>query len=153
MIDKIYVKIQCESIHGSVPTYSTKGSAGFDVRANIEKPIVLKSLDRYLVPTGISLQIPEGYEAQVRPRSGRALKQGLTVLNTPGTIDSDYRGEVGVILINLSKEDVTISPNSRIAQMVFSKYSKATFIPVLMFDSDKSLNDRGLKGFGSSGND
>jgi dUTP pyrophosphatase len=81
------------------------------------------------------------------------LKEGLTVLNTPGTIDSDYRGEIGVILINLSKEDITIAPNSRIAQVVFSKYYKATFIPVLMFNSDKSLNNRGQKGFGSSGND
>jgi dUTP pyrophosphatase len=153
MIDKIYVNIKNETIHDSVPTYWSKGAAGFDVRANIENPIVLKSLDRCLIPTGISLEIPEGYEAVVRPRSGRALKEGLTVLNTPGTIDSDYRGEIGVILINLSKEDITIAPNSRIAQVVFSKYYKATFIPVLMFNSDKSLNNRGQKGFGSSGND
>jgi len=152
MIDKIYVDIDNQSINNSVPKYATKGSAGVDVRANIENPIVLKPLDRFLIPTGISLQIPEGYEAQVRPRSGRALKQGLTVLNTPGTIDSDYRGEIQIILINLSKEDITIAPNSRIAQIVFSKYAKATFIPVFKFNSDIS-NDRGEKGFGSSGND
>ena len=108
-------------------------------------------LERVLVPTGVYLEIPEGYEAQVRPRSGLALDKGLTVLNTPGTIDSDYRGEVGVILINLSNYIQTVEPETRIAQMVFAKYSKATLIPVLVFDSDDSLNERGEKGFGSTG--
>jgi dUTP pyrophosphatase len=146
------IRIKLEN-GGKLPVYKTNNSAGCDLHANIEKSITLMPLERVLVPTGLYLEIPQGYEAVVRPRSGRALKEGLTVLNTPGTIDSDYRGEIGVILINLSKEDITIAPNSRIAQVVFSKYYKATFIPVLMFNSDKSLNNRGQKGFGSSGND
>jgi dUTP pyrophosphatase len=150
-VDKIYVDIKLETISKLVPTYSTKGSAGFDIRANIENPITLMPLERVLIPTGLYLEIPEGYEAQVRPRSGLALKKGLTVLNSPGTIDSDYRGEVGVVIVNLSNYIQTIAPETRIAQIVFAKYSKATLIPVLVFDSDDSLNERRDKGFGSTG--
>jgi dUTP pyrophosphatase len=149
-VDKIYVDIKLEN-GGRLPVYGTKDSAGCDLYANIEKIITLMPLERVLVPTGVYLEIPEGYEAQVRPRSGLALKKGLTVLNSPGTIDSDYRGEVGVVLINLSNYIQTIEPETRIAQIVFAKYSKATLIPVLMFDSDDSLNERRDKGFGSTG--
>jgi dUTP pyrophosphatase len=119
--------------------------------ANIETPITLMPLERFLVPTGVFLEIPQGYEGQVRPRSGLALKKGLTVLNSPGTIDSDYRGEVGVVIVNLSNYIQTIEPETRVAQIVFAKYSKATLIPVLVFDSDDSLNERRDKGFGSTG--
>jgi dUTP pyrophosphatase len=136
---------------GKLPVYGTEDSAGCDLYANIENSITLMPLERVLVPTGVYLEIPEGYEGQVRPRSGLALKKGLTVLNSPGTIDSDYRGEVGVVIVNLSNYIQTIEPETRIAQIVFAKYSKATLIPVLMFDSDDSLNERGDKGFGSTG--
>jgi dUTP pyrophosphatase len=149
-VDKIYVDIKLEN-GGRLPVYGTKDSAGCDLYANIENSITLMPLERVLVPTGVYLEIPEGFEGQVRPRSGLALDKGLTVLNTPGTIDSDYRGEVGVILINLSNYIQTVEPETRIAQMVFAKYSKATLIPVLVFDSDESLNERGNKGFGSTG--
>ena len=103
------------------PMYMTEGSAGMDVRANIKEPITLGSLERVLVPTGIKMEIPMGYEVQVRPRSGLALKHGISMANTPGTIDSDYRGEIGVIMINLSKEDFVINPDERIAQLVLGK--------------------------------
>jgi dUTP pyrophosphatase len=136
---------------GKLPIYGTKESAGCDLYANIETPITLMPLERFLVPTGVFLEIPQGYEGQVRPRSGLALKKGLTVLNSPGTIDSDYRGEVGVVLVNLSNYIQTIEPETRVAQIVFAKYSKATLIPVLVFDSDDSLNERRDKGFGSTG--
>jgi dUTP pyrophosphatase len=139
------VKIKLEE-GGRLPVYGTEDSAGCDLYANIEKSITLMPLERVLVPTGVYLEIPEGYEAQVRPRSGLALDKGLTVLNTPGTIDSDYRGEVGVILINLSKEDITIAPNSRIAQMVFAKYEKVGFIL-----SDHLNDTERTGGFGSTG--
>jgi len=139
------IRIKLEN-GGKLPVYKTNNSAGCDLHANIEKSITLMPLERVLVPTGLYLEIPQGYEAVVRPRSGRALKEGLTVLNTPGTIDSDYRGEVGVILINLSKEDITIAPNSRIAQMVFAKYEKVGFIL-----SDHLNNTERTGGFGSTG--
>ena len=118
-----------------------------DLRANLIQPIFLKSHERTLVKTGLFIEIPSGYEAQVRPRSGLALKDGISVLNSPGTIDADYRGEIGVILINLSKEDFKINHGERIAQLVFSAYSKVNFVEV------KSLDEsvRGIGGFGSSG--
>lgn len=140
------VEIVNKSKH-ELPKYATAGSAGMDIRANIEQPIVLKPLERCLVPTGLHIALPEGYEAQIRPRSGLALKKGLTVLNSPGTIDVDFRGEIGVILINLSSEDFTINDGERIAQMVIAHYEQAEWEPV------ETLNDteRGTGGFGHSG--
>ncbi len=130
-----------------LPTYETTASAGVDLRANLTETITLKSLERTLVKTGVFLEIPEGYEAQVRPRSGLALKKGVTVLNSPGTIDADYRGEVGVILINLSNEDFVIENGERIAQLVFAKVEQAQWLEV------ETLSDtsRGEGGFGSTG--
>ena len=130
-----------------LPTYETTASAGVDLRANLTETITLKPLERTLVKTGVFLEIPEGYEAQVRPRSGLALKKGITVLNSPGTIDADYRGEVGVILINLSNEDFVIENGERIAQLVFAKVEQAQWLEV------KTLSDttRGEGGFGSTG--
>jgi len=139
------IRIKLEN-GGKLPIYGTKDSAGCDLYANIEKIITLMPLERVLVPTGVYLEIPEGFEAQVRPRSGLALKKGLTVLNSPGTIDSDYRGEVGVILVNLSNYIQTIEPNTRVAQIVFSKYEKVDFIV------SKNLDDtERIGGFGSTG--
>lgn len=140
------VEIVNKSKH-ELPKYATTGSAGMDIRANIEKPIVLKPLERCLVPTGLHIALPEGYEAQIRPRSGLALKKGLTVLNSPGTIDVDFRGEIGIILINLSSEDFTINDGERIAQMVIARYEQAEWEPM------EVLNDteRGTGGFGHSG--
>ena len=131
-----------------LPEYSTIMSAGMDLRAFIEHPIVLRSLNRVLIPTGLYIEIPEGYEAQVRPRSGLAIKNGITVLNSPGTIDADYRGEIGVILINLSTEPFFINSGDRIAQLVFHKYAKAEFVEVEHLDE----TERGEGGFGHSGN-
>lgn len=130
-----------------LPAYATVLSAGADLRANIEKQVVLKPLERKLIGTGLYIALPEGYEAQVRPRSGLALKHGITVLNTPGTIDADYRGEVGVILVNLSNEEFTINPGERIAQMVIAEHAQAIFMPT------DTLNEteRGEGGFGHSG--
>jgi dUTP pyrophosphatase len=130
-----------------LPTYETTASAGVDLRANLTETITLKSLERTLVKTGVFLEIPEGFEAQVRPRSGLALKKGVTVLNSPGTIDADYRGEVGVILINLSNEDFVIENGERIAQLVFAKVEQAQWLEV------ETLSDtsRGEGGFGSTG--
>jgi dUTP pyrophosphatase len=130
-----------------LPTYETTASAGVDLRANLTETITLKPLERTLVKTGVFLEIPEGYEAQVRPRSGLALKKGVTVLNSPGTIDADYRGEVGVILINLSNEDFVIENGERIAQLVFAKVEQAQWLEV------ETLSDtsRGEGGFGSTG--
>jgi len=142
----ITVKIKNDSIYQN-PNYSTEHSSGMDLRANISESITLKPLERALVKTGLYLEIPEGYEAQIRPRSGLALKKGITVLNTPGTIDADYRGEVGVILINLSSESFVIEPGERICQMVFAKYEKAIFDNV-EFVSDTA---RGSGGFGHTG--
>lgn len=133
--------------HHPLPHYATTQSAGMDIRANLEQPIVLKPLQRCLVPTGLFMALPEGYEAQIRPRSGLALKKGVTVLNTPGTIDADYRGEVGIILINLSQEDFVIEDGERIAQMVIAKYEQAEWIAVDVLDE----TERGAGGFGHSG--
>lgn len=130
-----------------LPKYETSMSAGMDVRANLKEPYTLKPMERHLIPTGIKMELPEGFECQVRPRSGMALKYGITVLNTPGTIDADYRGEVGVILMNLSNEDFIIHNGDKIAQMVFTKYSKVNLIPV----SELSETGRGEGGFGSTG--
>ena len=140
------VKVINKSKH-ALPAYETKASAGLDIRANVEKPIVLKPLERVLVKTGLFFEIPEGYEAQVRQRSGLALKKGITVLNAPGTIDADYRGEVGVILINLSQEDFTIEDGERIAQVVFAQVEQAAWINV----ETLTETERGEGGFGSTG--
>lgn len=131
----------------ALPSYETKGSAGLDLRANIDNPIVLQPLDRALIPTGLFMELPVGYEAQIRPRSGLALKKGITVLNSPGTVDSDYRGEVGVILINLSSVDFTINPGDRIAQMVIAKHEQAEWMEV----DGLSSTERGEGGYGHSG--
>lgn len=130
-----------------LPNYETTGSAGMDVRANTNDPITLEPLERRLIPTGLFLEIPTGYECQVRPRSGLALKHGLSVLNTPGTIDSDYRGEVGVILINFSSVPFVLNPGDRIAQLVFCEVAKATWIE----QGELNKTDRGQDGFGSTG--
>lgn len=140
------VKIINQSKH-PLPQYETEFSAGMDVRANIDAPIVLKPLGRVLVKTGLFLELPQGFECQVRPRSGLALKKGITVLNSPGTIDADYRGEVGVILINLSNEDFTIEDGERVAQLVFAKHKQAKFKVV----ESLSETERGAGGFGSTG--
>lgn len=131
------------------PSYETEGSAGVDLRANIEDSIVLHPFERMLIPTGLFMEIPEGYEGQVRPRSGLAIKHGITVLNTPGTVDSDYRGEVCVILINLSQDQYVIKNGERIAQMVFSKVEKAAFAEV----KELCETERGEGGFGHTGKD
>lgn len=131
----------------NLPEYATSASAGLDFRANIEFPETLKPLERKLIPTGLYMAIPEGYELQVRPRSGLAIKHGITVLNAPGTVDADYRGEVCVILINLSSENFTINPGDRIAQGVFAKYEKATWV-----ETDKLDETSRIGGFGSTGN-
>ena len=133
--------------HHPLPQYATPLSAGMDLRANITEPITLKPLERTLVPTGLFMALPEGYEAQVRPRSGLALKKGITVLNTPGTIDADYRGEICVILINLSAEPFIINDGERIAQMVIAKHEQPGFIEVKALDE----TERGAGGFGHSG--
>ncbi len=130
-----------------LPKYETEASAGMDLRANLTEPITLKPLERVLVKTGLFMELPIGYEAQVRPRSGLALKKGITVLNSPGTIDADYRGEIGVILINLSSEDFVIENGERIAQLVIAKYKQAEFIEV----NQLSETARGAGGFGSTG--
>ena len=130
-----------------LPNYETEGSAGMDLRANIDAPITLSPLERFMIPTGIFIELPQGYEAQVRPRSGLAAKRGLTCLNSPGTIDSDYRGELKVILVNLSNETQVIEPEERIAQIVIAKHERVTWQEVNV------LNDtqRGAGGFGSTG--
>ncbi len=130
-----------------LPEYATEQSAGVDLRANIDAPIVLSPLQRILVPTGLHIALPVGYEAQVRPRSGLALKKGITVLNAPGTIDADYRGEIGAILINLSNEDFVIEDGERIAQLVIAKHEKAEFVPVEVLDD----TERGEGGYGHTG--
>jgi dUTP pyrophosphatase len=130
-----------------LPAYATEGSAGMDLRANLDQPITLQSLERTLIPTGLFIELPDGYEAQIRPRSGLAIKQGITCLNTPGTIDSDYRGELKVILINLSKEPQVLSHGDRIAQMVISSVDKANLILVDEINSTQ----RGEGGFGHTG--
>lgn len=133
--------------HHALPTYATELSAGMDLRANLTEPIILKSLQRCLVPTGLYMALPEGYEAQVRPRSGLALKKGITVLNSPGTIDADYRGEVCVILVNLSAEDFIIEDGERIAQMVIARHEQVQWEAVEAL----SETERGAGGFGHTG--
>nr|WP_314530479.1 dUTP diphosphatase [uncultured Fusobacterium sp.] len=143
---KVEVKVVREK-NVTLPKYETEGSAGLDVRANITEPIVLKSLERVLIPTGLKIAIPEGYEVQVRPRSGLAIKHGITMLNSPGTIDSDYRGEIKVIAVNLSNETYTIEPNERIAQLVLNKVEQIEFVEVDELDA----TNRGEGGFGHTG--
>ena len=140
------IKIINKSGH-KLPHYETLASAGMDLRADLESPITLKPLDRAIVPTGLYMELPVGYEAQVRPRSGLAAKKGITVLNAPGTIDADYRGNVGVILVNLSNEDFTVENGERIAQMVIAKHERAEWVEVEAL----SETDRGEGGFGSTG--
>ena len=140
------IKVINKSKH-PLPNYETELSAGMDIRANIDAPITLAPLERTLVKTGIFLELPKGYEAQVRPRSGLALKKGITCLNSPGTIDADYRGEVGVILANLSKETFVVENGERIAQMVIAKHERAEWIEV----EELSTTERGAGGFGSTG--
>ena len=140
------IKVINKSKH-PLPEYATENSAGMDLRANIDEPIVLKPLERALIPTGVFIALPHGYEAQVRPRSGLAIKKGITVLNTPGTIDSDYRGMIGVILINLSNEDFVVNDGERIAQMVISKYERAEWEEVDELDE----TERGDGGYGHTG--
>jgi len=131
----------------SLPAYATPLSAGMDLRADIPEPVVLEPMDRMLVPTGIFISLPAGYECQVRPRSGLAVKHGITVLNSPGTIDADYRGELKTLLVNLSKEPFTIEPGERIAQMVVSRHETVEWEEVEVLDE----TDRGAGGFGSTG--
>ncbi|MBQ9230293.1 MAG: dUTP diphosphatase [Prevotella sp.] len=133
--------------HQQLPVYATPQSAGMDLRANIAEPIILHPMERRLIPTGLHIALPEGYEAQVRPRSGLALKHGLTVLNSPGTIDADYRGEIGVLLINLSQEDFVINDGERIAQMVIARHEQADFVVVEELDQ----TERGEGGYGHTG--
>ncbi|MEE1298039.1 MAG: dUTP diphosphatase [Muribaculaceae bacterium] len=145
-METVKVKIINKS-NNPTPAYSTEDSAGMDVRAFVNEPITLNPLERVLVPTGLYMELPHGYQCEIRPRSGLALKKGITVLNTPGTIDADYRGEVGVILINLSNEPFVINNGERICQMVIMNYTKAEWVEV------EELNDteRGAGGFGHTG--
>ena len=140
------IKVINKSKH-DLPKYQTELSAGMDLYANIDEPITLKSLERVLVKTGLFVSLPKGYEAQIRPRSGLAFKNGITVLNTPGTIDADYRGEIGIILVNLSTQEFTINDGDRIAQMVIAKHENAVWQEVDNLDE----TNRGVGGFGSSG--
>ncbi len=140
------VKVINRSKH-ALPAYATEQSAGLDLRANIDAPIVLKPLERALVPTGIFIALPDGYEAQIRPRSGMAAKHGVTVLNSPGTIDADYRGEIKVILVNLSNESFTIEDGERVCQMVVAKYEQVAWNEVDVLDE----TERGDGGFGHTG--
>lgn len=142
----MHVKIINRSQH-PLPAYETSSSAGLDVRANLTSSIELKPFERALIPTGLFLEIPEGFECQVRPRSGLAFKKGVTVLNSPGTIDADYRGEVGVILINLSNESFVVENGERIAQLVFAEYKQAKWVETEVLTE----TERGTGGFGSTG--
>lgn len=146
------LKVKVKYVSGVIsdiplPEYMTDGSSGLDLRADVSEPVLIKPLQRYLIPTGIQLSIPVGFEGQVRPRSGLAIKYGLTVLNTPGTIDSDYRGEVKIILINLGSEDFIINRGDRIAQLVFAHVSRAE----LVLDTEIDSTERGAGGFGHTG--
>ena len=133
--------------HQQLPAYATPQSAGMDLRANLSEPITLHPMERRLIPTGLHIALPEGYEAQVRPRSGLALKHGLTVLNTPGTIDADYRGEIGVVLINLPQDDFVINDGERIAQMVIARHEQGDLVVVEELDQ----TERGEGGYGHTG--
>lgn len=145
-MDKVTVKIINRSGH-DVPAYSTESSAGMDVRACLQEPVTLQPLQRALIPTGLRIALPQGYECQIRPRSGLALKHGISLVNTPGTIDADYRGEIGVIVINLSNEPFTINNGERICQMVITRYSHTTWDIVDTLDE----TERGEGGFGHTG--
>lgn len=140
------IKIVNRSRH-ELPQYATRLSAGLDLRANIEASVILKPLERKLIPTGLFIELPEGYEAQIRPRSGLAIKKGITVLNTPGTIDADYRGEICVIMVNLSSEDFVIEDGERICQMVIASHVQAEWMQV----EELNETDRGAGGFGHTG--
>lgn len=140
------IKIVNRSRH-ELPQYATRLSAGLDLRANIEAPVILKPLERKLIPTGLFIELPEGYEAQIRPRSGLAIKKGITVLNTPGTIDADYRGEICVIMVNLSSEDFIIEDGERVCQMVIASHVQAEWLQV----EELNETDRGAGGFGHTG--
>lgn len=142
----ISIKI-VNSSNNKTPSLATKGAAGADIRAFIENKTILKPMERKLISTGLKIEIPFGYEVQIRPRSGLAFKNGITVINSPGTIDSDYRGEIGILLINLSNENFEINNGDRIAQMVLSKYEVPNFIET----SEISISQRGKDGFGSTG--
>ncbi|PSR04930.1 MAG: dUTP diphosphatase [Bacteroidetes bacterium SW_11_45_7] len=142
------IKMINKSNH-ELPSYETEGAAGFDLRANVDEPIVINPFERKLVPTGIFMELPQGYEAQIRPRSGIAVKKGLTLLNTPGTIDSDYRGEVKVLMINLSDKKQSIKDGERIAQTVISRYEKVGVKEVARLGD----SERGDGGFGHTGSD
>ena len=133
--------------HQQLPAYATPQSAGMDLRANLDEPVTLHPLERRLIPTGLHIALPEGYEAQVRPRSGLALKHGLTVLNTPGTIDADYRGEIGVVLINLSQQNFVVNDGERIAQMVIARCEQGELVEVETLDE----TERGEGGYGHTG--
>ena len=140
------IKIVNKSKH-SLPAYETRASAGMDLRANLDSAIVLKALQRAIIPTGLFIELPVGYEAQIRPRSGLAINKGITVLNSPGTIDSDYRGEIKIILINLSDQEFIINDGDRIAQMIISEFVRANW-----FETDEILiTERGTGGFGHTG--
>jgi len=140
------VKIVNKSAY-PLPEYATEGSAGMDLRANIETAKTLQPMERAIIPTGLYIELPLGYEAQVRPRSGMAFKKGLSIPNSPGTIDADYRGEIGVIVINLNTDAIVIEPGERVAQMVIAKYERISWALV----DDLSETDRGAGGFGSTG--
>lgn len=146
MKEKINIKVINNSDY-ELPKYATELSAGVDLRANITESKEIGTLERCLIPTGLKIALPEGYEAQIRPRSGLALKHGITVLNTPGTIDADYRGEIGVVLINLSDTPFTINPGERIAQMVIARYEQVQFTEVDFLEE----SERGEGGFGHTG--
>lgn len=133
--------------HQPLPQYATPQSAGMDLRANLDAPVTLRPMERRIIPTGLYIALPAGYEAQVRPRSGLALKKGITVLNSPGTIDADYRGEIGVLLINLSQEDFIVNDGERIAQMVIARHEQSKFVTVDMLDE----TERGAGGYGHTG--
>ena len=130
-----------------LPRYESEQAAGMDIRCNLSEEVTLQPMERRLLPTGLFIELPQGYEAQIRPRSGLALKKGITVLNTPGTINADYRGEIGIILVNLSAEDVTIEPGERIAQMVIARHEQPALIEV----TELGTTERGAGGFGHSG--
>ena len=146
IMKKIQLKIKLED--GAVmPQYQTEHAAGFDVNANVKEPVTIRPGERMLIPTGLKMAIPPGYEAQVRPRSGLAIKQGISIVNTPGTVDADYRGEIGIILINHGKEDFIVNPKDRIAQIIINKVEHPELLQAEELDETK----RGEGGFGSTG--
>lgn len=147
---KIIIRMKVKIVNkskNSIPLYSTEKSAGMDLRADLAEPVVLKPLERKLIPTGLFIHLPDGYEAQIRPRSGLAINKGITVLNSPGTIDADYRGEIKIILINLSREDFTVISGDRIAQMIISEYNQVEWDEV----AELAESERGEGGFGHTG--